>query len=284
MPSLKYDFEAYWMLVRQLQPRAVIFSDEGPDVRWIGNEHGFAGETCWSKMDRNKVSVGHADTKYLNHGEPHGPNWVPGECDVSIRDSWFWHKDQQPKSVEQLLDIYFKSVGRNGVLLLNVPPDDRGLLADSDVERLRQFRRALDSIFKNDLAANKLATASNVRGGSSDFRAGRALDGILDTYWATDDSLVSGWIEVDLGKSEKFNLARLQEPIAMGQRVEAYHLEIGDGQTWNTVARGTTIGYKKLDRFAAVTARRVRLVIDKSQACPLIAEFGLYFNPLARPD
>lgn len=276
-----YDFPAYWALIRQLQPQAVIFSNAGPDIRWIGNESGFAGETCWSMMDRSKVAVGKADTQYLNTGDVNGPDWVPGECDVSIRDGWFWHKNQQPKSVEQLLDIYFKSIGRNGVLLLNVPPDNRGLLADADIKRLREFVTALREIFQTNLAAGKIAYASNVRGNSTDFSAQQVLDGNPKTYWAADDSVTKASLEVELDKSEKFNVVSIQELIALGQRVQAFNLQIEESGGWKTVAQGTTIGYKRLIHIPETTARRLRLVIDQSRACPLIAEFGLYSDPHA---
>ena len=126
--DMEYDFESYRSLVRKLQPSAVMFSDEGPDVRWIGNERGIAGETCWSTIDRSKVKIGKSDTNYLNAGDPDGHDWVPGECDVSIRPGWFYHasEDSKVKTLQQLIDIYYNSVGRNCVLLLNIPPDRRG--------------------------------------------------------------------------------------------------------------------------------------------------------------
>ncbi len=275
--DMNYYFQTYWALVRQLQPGAVIFSDEGPDVRWIGNERGSAGESCWSMLDRSRVSVGRADTDYLNTGDPDGSQWVPGETDVSIRKGWFWHPDQEPKSVEELLDIYFHSVGRNSVLLLNVPPDNRGRLPETDVRRLREFRSALDSIFQKDLAAGATGRAGNVRGGSPDFGVENTLDGRLETYWATDDAARSAWVEYDLGKPRLFNVCRLQEPIQLGQRVKKYRLEVETPSGWRTVSEGTTIGYKKLDRFETVKAQHVRLRILQSRGCPLLAEFGLYF-------
>jgi alpha-L-fucosidase len=175
-----------------------------------------------------------------------------------------------------LIDLYFKSVGRNSLLLLNVPPNDEGLVSESDVKRLAEFRAKLDEIFKTDLAAGKKATASNTRENDKTFAAVRALDGNPDTYWATDDDQTSGWIEVDLGSPTTFNIACLQEAIALGQRVESYAVEYWDGSAWKTISKGTTIGHKKLDRFEPVTAQRVRLVVDKSLACPTISTFGLY--------
>jgi len=277
--DMEYDFDAYWSLVRQLQPGAVIFSDEGPDVRWIGNERGFAGVTNWSTIDRSRVHVGNADTGYLNAGDSLGPDWVPGECDVSIRPGWFWHADQEPKSLEDLLDIYFKSVGRNCVLLLNVPPTRDGLLDAADVERLYELRAALDAIFSADLAAGARASASNVRGGSRDFEAARALDNDLDSYWATDDSVLSAVLELELGTPATFNVVRIQEPVQLGQRIAAYRFQVERVGDWITVSAGTTVGHKKLDRIEGVTARRVRLVIDEARAHPLLAELGLHYDP-----
>jgi alpha-L-fucosidase len=276
-PDMTYDFAAYWALVRQLQPGAVLFSDAGPDVRWIGNERGIAGETNWSLMDRGRVTIGQSGIgDYLNRGDSVGPHWVPGECDVSIRRGWFWHPDQQPRSLAELLDIYFGSVGRNCVLLLNVPPDRRGRFDDADVARLRELRAALDSIFATDYATGRPAMASNVRGGATTYAASRAVDGDLDTWWATDDTVTAATLEVDLGAQREFTVVRIQEGITLGQRVAAYRVEAWAGGAWTVIARGTTIGHKRLHRFPAVRASRVRLVIERARACPVIAEFGVH--------
>jgi len=277
-----YDFDAFWALVRQLQPQAVMFSDAGPDVRWIGNEHGFAGETNWSMMDKSGVVIGDADTGYLNSGDINGPDWVPGECDVSIRKGWFWHRDQQPKTLDELLNIYFKSVGRNGLLLLNVPPNNRGLFEDEDVKRLYEFRKALDDIFKVNLAVNKKAVADHVRGGADKFAASNVLDGDNGTYWATDDTRLTGTLEIDLGEPETFNIVEIREPVSFGQRIKAYDVEIWDGSGWKQVFSGTTIGNRKLDRINRVTAQRLRVIIKDARACPLVSEVGLYLNPFAK--
>jgi alpha-L-fucosidase len=277
--DMEYDFSAYWALVRQLQPGAVIFSDEGPDVRWIGNERGFAGVTNWSMLDRTRVKVGAADTEYLNSGDPQGSHWVPAECDVSIRDGWFWHAEQLPKSLDALLEIYYNSVGRNCVLLLNVPPNSDGLLDTADVRRLYEFRRSLDATFAGDAADGALATASNTRGHSTEYGPGRALDGSLDSYWATDDSVRSATFQIDFTRPVTFNVVRLQEPMQLGQRVSAYRIQVERESGWLTVATGTTIGHKKLDRVERTTARRLRLVIDSDRGSPLIAELGIHLDP-----
>lgn len=279
--DMDYDFDAFWAMVRQHQPDAVLFSDAGPDVRWIGNEHGFAGETNWSTYDRSKVGVGmHGIQDYLNTGEAGAPDWVPGECDTSIRPGWFWHAEEEPKSLEQLLEIYYKSVGRNCVLLLNVPPNDQGRLDERDVARLRAFRAALDAIFGTDLAQGAHATAGSVRGGSDAFAAARVLDGDLDTYWAPETGAEAPALTLDLDAPQTFNVVRLQEPITMGQRVAAYRVEAWRDERWETISHGTTIGHKKLDRLAEpVTTGRVRIVVEEALAVPLLAEIGLHLDP-----
>jgi alpha-L-fucosidase len=279
--EMEYDFDAFWATVRQRQPDAVLFSDAGPDIRWIGNERGYAGETNWSTMDRSKVGIGwHGIGDYLNTGEAGTTDWIPGECNTSIRPGWFWHPNEQPKPLDQLMDIYFGSVGRNCTLLLNIPPNRDGLFSETDVTRLYEFKAARDAIFSVDLARGKNSTASTVRGRDDAFGAHRVLDHDPQTYWATDNGVTTGELEIDLGAPTAFNVIRIEEPIALGQRVAAYRVEAEIDGSWQVVSQGTTIGYRKLDRTSAVlTAQRVRLVIEKALANPLISEFGLHLDP-----
>jgi len=258
----EYDFPGYYDVIRKLQPSALI-AICGPDIRWVGNEDGFARETEWSVQD--------ADPVY--HKGIEGKVWWPAECDVSIRPGWFWHRaeDDKVKSLDHLMDIYFKSVGRNSVLLLNVPPNDRGLISEPDIQRLQEFRRGLDKTFADDLAKGKKAHADSTYPAS---RASYAVDGKPDTHWSP--GLTSGWLEVDLGKPVAFDVSMVQEQISEGQRVEEYRIEAQTDQGWVEVAKGTTIGHKKLDRFSPVTATRVRLTIIRSQAKPLIRRLGLF--------
>jgi len=281
----EYDWPSYHAIIRRLQPQAVMFSDAGPDVRWIGNERGIAGDPCWAPVDPSHVPFPGKSGKdvitSLQHGDRNGTVWRPGESDVSIRPGWFWHANQDTKvrSVDNLVDLYFKSVGRNSLLLLNVPPNTKGLLADTDVVRLKEFRAALNSIFKTNLAAGRKAQASNVRARQAIYGAELALDANPDSYWATDDGQTGAWLQVDLGRPTVFNVLMIQEAIALGQRVEAWHLEMWRNGRWEPVAQGTTIGHKRLERFEPVTAQRVRLVIEQAKACPVIASFGLYHAP-----
>ncbi len=274
-----YDFPVFWSLVRQLQPQAVMFSDAGPDVRWIGNEHGHAGPTNWSMMDKSKVKIGGSDVKYLNAGDVAGSDWVAGECDVSIRKGWFYHADQAPKTVEELLDIYFKSVGRNSVLLLNVPPNRMGLFDNRDIKALQAFRERLNAIFTSNLAKGGTATATRSRGNESSFAAQNVLDDNNETYWATEDSITTAELQINLPASRAFNVIALREPVAYGQRISSYRVESWQNGAWTVISQGTTIGNKKLDRINRITAMKLRVVIEKSRACPLLSEVALYNDP-----
>ncbi len=202
---------------------------------------------------------------------------------MSIRPGWFYHasQDDKVKSVEHLLDIYFKSVGRNSVLLLNVPPDREGRFSKYDVERLAEFRAALDEIFKTDVCAGLAAVGSNVRGNDSRFAAANVTDGNLDTYWATDDNVTSGSVEIELGAARPVNVINVQEYLPLGERVRRYHVEARTEGQWQTVAQGTIVGQRNLVRIPAVTADALRLVIDEAAACPAICCFGAYYSELA---
>lgn len=261
----KYDWRSYYEVVRKLQPNALI-AICGPDIRWVGNEEGVAPETNWSVQDA---------TPFHTCLGIKGKVWYPAECDVSIRPGWFWHahEDEKVKSLKHLIDIYFKSVGRNSVLLLNVPPSNKGLISEPDIQRLREWRKVLDKTFAINFTLNKPTTASSIR---SDTKPSNAVDGKKKTYWAPSESAKEAWLEIDLQRPTTFNVAMVQEHIAEGQRAERYRIEAFDGQDWKIIARGTTIGYKKLDRFEAITATKARLVISSSLATPLIQAFGLY--------
>jgi len=279
-------------MVKSLQPHTLIFSDAGPDIRWIGNERGFAGETNWSTIDTDQVVIGEADTGYLNTGDPQGGQWVVPLCDTSIRPGWFYHADQdgQVKSPRELVDLWYRSVGRNCVLLLNVPPDRRGRFHENDVAALREFRRILDETFSVNLAspgatggdggsganADAPITADNVRLGHRKFGAGNVLDSDPSTYWATDDGQRAAVLELRLPAGTTFDRVLLQEPIRLGQRIAAFRLEIPDGDGWREIARGTTVGYKRVLRIPAVTTGQVRIAIEEALGPPALSEVGLF--------
>lgn len=259
----EYDFPSYYALIRQLQPGALI-AISGPDIRWVGNESGVARE--------DESSVVQRDGQWV---------WHPAECDVSIRPGWFYHKseDTKVKSLATLADIYFKSVGRNSVLLLNIPPDRRGRISEPDAIRLREFGAFVQQLQARDFVPQATITASD-RSDSS-HHENNLKDRNLATSWTPSKTQPSNIVDVDLGKDCTFNVARIQEDIALGERVQAYHVDVREGDVWRTVTSGRVIGHQQLRRFPLTTARHVRLVIDKSTATPAISEFGLHFNPLA---
>jgi alpha-L-fucosidase len=276
-----YDWENTWKIVRELQPDACMFSDGGPDCRWVGNESGFAGETCWATINKKEMLPGVADARILNRGQREGADWLPAEVDVSIRPGWFYHaaEDSKVKSVEHLLKIYYESVGRGANLILNVPPDRRGRIHENDAKALREWRQVLEATFATDLARGAKATASSTRGSDPQFAPGNAVDGDRQTYWATDDAVTEAELVLDLGKDVTFNVVRIRECLPLGQRVDSVAVSAWDGQAWKEIAKATSIGAQRLLRVPSTTASKVRLRVTRAAACPAISEFGLFLAP-----
>ncbi len=273
-----YQWPATRQLVRDLQPLACMFSDGGPDLRWVGNERGQAGATCWATLNAADFAPGSADSRRLNRGDRPGTDWVPAECDVSIRPGWFYHaaEDTRVKTPRELLDLYYKSVGRGAGLLLNLPPDRRGLIHDNDARSLREFRRLVDATFAHDLARAAKVTASNFRGNAARFAPANVTDNQRDTYWSTDDAATAPEIVLDLGKPVTFNVVRIREYLPLGQRIEAFALDQWQGAQWVEFATGTSIGNCRLVRGEPVTTDKVRLRITQAPVCPAISEIGLF--------
>lgn len=274
-----YDWTMFNSEILKYSPNTVIFSDIGPDCRWVGNERGVAGRTNWSTLNISGFTPGAGappkDT--LNSGNMNGEVWVPIETDVSIRKGWFYHSDEHPRSLKELLDIYYTSVGRNSVLLLNVPPDTRGLIASEDSLRLIEFKAALDDIFKDNLAKNAKISASSTFG--CKYKAKNLLKEDYDKYWAAKEKDNTAEITLKLNGEKKFNRILLGEYIPLGQRVAAFHIDIlCNDNTWKTVATETTIGYKRIIKIGTVKTRGVRVVIDKTLASPILNTVGLYYD------
>ncbi len=246
----QYDWPRIVALVRQHQPTAVIFSDAGPDVRWCGNERGSAGDPNWSTMDPAAVpfpgASGDGIIEALQHGDPQGSVWRPPEVDTSIRPGWFHHpaEDTKVRSAEDVVALYFDSVGRNAKLLLNVPPTRDGVLHPSDVECLRQFRRRLDAL--------------------TDTGIGRGAHG----RWRVTGARTAE-ATLDLAHPATVSMVRLAERIELGQVASRYTLYGADDAGWRVLSHGTTIGYAKIDRVPPTRVRRLRLVIEDSVGAPL---------------
>lgn len=278
--STYYDWPKTLDLVRSLEPQILFFSDAGPGVRWIGNERGVAGETNWNTITPDTLFAGKAGIeKLLNEGSENGTHWIPGEVDVSIRKGWFYHaeEDSLVKTPEQLFDIYLTSVGRGSTLLLNVPPDRRGLVHENDVASLKGFRELLDREFKNNLALNKPVYAEKVRGAAERFEGKNMTDGVKDTYWATDDSVTTASFEIDLQGTHTVKYLVLQEYIPLGQRVKSFLVSVEQNGIYEPVQDFTTIGYKRIIRFSnPIACERVKVTILDSKACPVISNVEVY--------
>ena len=278
--STYYDWPNTRQLVRDLMPMAVMFSDAGPDFRWVGNENGVAGDPCWATLNAAGRYPGGSSTG-LNSGERPGTDWIPAECDVSIRPGWFYHakEDARVKTPDQLVDLYYKSVGRGACLNLNIPPDRRGQINENDVRSLREFRRILDATFARNLAQGARLTASNVRGGAKQFAPQNLLDGKRNSYWATDDGVTTPDLVIEFPRPVTFNVVSLREYLKLGQRIEAFALDQWKDGQWVEFAKGTSIGNYRLVRGARVTTQKVRLRITQAPVCPALSEFGLFAEP-----
>jgi len=278
-----YDWPNTWKIVRELQPLASMFSDAGPDFRWVGNERGFAGDPCWATLDLTRPDRHPGGTSEgLTSGERNGNAWIPAECDVSIRPGWFYHasEDARVKTPAQLLDIYYKSVGRGACLNLNLPPDRRGRIHDNDIAALREFRRVLDSTFGKNLAHLARASANQVRGGESQYAPSNLVDGRRESYWSTDDGITTAEVTLHLERPATFNVIELREFLPLGQRIDAFVVDHQSDGKWVESAQGTSIGNRRLLRLKdPVSTDRVRLRITQAAATPAVSEFGLYLEP-----
>lgn len=279
----EYDWNLFHKTVYENQPQAIIFSDVGPGCRWVGNEQGFAGTTNWATLNTDGYFPGRLapGQDVLNKGDEGGKYWVPAECDVSIRPGWFYSAstDTRVKSVQQLLNIYYASVGRNSNMLLNVPVDRRGLIHANDSLRLMEFKKILDESFHTNLARGKQVAASGTRAGTKQFSAFQLTDNNYETYWSTDDNTTTASLTLDLGKLTSINRVLLQEYIPLGQRVKSFSVEYWDGKKYKPLDKQSTIGYKRILRFPAIQTSKLRINILEALACPAISELQVFNAP-----
>lgn len=274
-----YDWPKTLELVRNMEPRIIFFSDAGPDIRWVGNERGVAGSTNWNNITGDTLYAGKAGIEnLLNTGNENGRNWIPAEVDVSIRPGWFYHaeEDIKVKSPEKLFEIYLTSVGRGSNLLLNIPPDRRGLIHEKDVESLQGWKKLLDEAFRVNLAKAGKVHTNITRSKNKAFKASNLTDGNDNTYWSVPDEVKAGEVVISLPEVQKLKYVTLQEYIKLGQRVKSFSIEVKQGNTWKEVARETTIGYKRIVKIEPVETDAVRVRILDSKACPVLSEIALY--------
>lgn len=289
-----YDWPTTFKLVKKLQPNAVIFSDIGPGVRWIGNERGVANYPCWATStpqgkNGNPASVGAMKYRLNTTGTVNGKFWIPGECDVSIRPHWFYRKNEDGKvrTPKNLLNLYFASVGRGASFLLNLAPDRRGQLHANDIYSLETYGKLIEQMFSKNYADGAKATATIVRenGKNKAYSAANVLDGDRHTYWATPDKTKSASLTLELAQASTFDVIRLREPIKLGQRIRKFTIEVRSNGNWITwQPNGSSIGAHTLLRGKPVTADAVRVNITHADACPLLSEISLWKQPGTTPD
>lgn len=265
---------------------ALLFGAAGrTTVRWIGNEHGHAHTTTWSPTRVRRDSEGRiidivtprTDNLYTQ-GNEDGEKWTVPEADARITSGWFWGPGKKtPKSMKQLSDMYYRSVGHNSVLLLNVPPNTEGKVDDEILERVREFGEAIRNTFSVNHAKNATISASSVRGNDTRFSPNNLIDANDDTYWTTNDDVNTGTLYFDFGEEKHFDVVSIEEAIKLGQRVTRYRVEYSrDNVRWEVFEEGTTIGAKRLAKNNAVRARYAKVTVSTTNTPPVISEVGFY--------
>ena len=275
--KVTYTFDEWFKYIKEAEGDIAIFSAEPTSIRWIGNERGIAGDPVWHKVKKANITE-NVKNEYLNHGDPDGDMYSVGEADVSIRSGWFYHDNQQPKSLKELMDIYFKSVGRGTPLLLNIPPNKEGKFADADVARLKEFKATLDQMYATDFAKGATVTASSTRQNHL-YKESHLTDGKDDTSWALSNDATTGSFTVDLGQKRRFDVVELKEDIAKGQRISGFKIEVEINGRWVPYGEGSTVGYRRLIQGQPVEAQKIRVTITDSQATPILTNFSVYKTP-----
>ena len=272
--KVNYEFETWFETIRDLQGDCLIFSTEVTSIRWIGNERGYAGDPLWQKVKSDQLGT-EAALDYLQHGDPSGTLFSIGEADVSLRSGWFYHEDQDPKSLEELVEIYFHSVGRGTPLLLNIPPNQDGLFDEKDIRRLYEFAAYRDTLYREDLALGAKVSGPAL---SPDFACHHLTDGLEASSWASDAELPIQ-LELDLGSPKTFDVIELREDLKLGQRIAAFHVQVKLDGAWQEFGSGYTVGYKRLLRGSVVESQKIRVTITEAQALPLLTKISLYKTP-----
>lgn len=284
-----YGYDSIFSIVRKHQPNVTIFSDVGPGSRWVGNESGIGGETNWNTINTHGKFPGDPSPEYhkkLAVGEHGGSAWIPAEVNTTLLwpKAWYYHTGRQPRSLANLMDLYYTSIGRGSPLNLGLAIAPTGQIRDIDARALLKFREQVKREFEVNLAANAKITASDTRGKDSAYSTKNIRDGNTRTYWATDDNVQQATIAIDFGKETRFNRLMLQEHIALGQRIDAFSIEIEKKGKYQLVAEGTTIGYKRILRFEEVSASKARIILKTKASCLTLSNLGIYKAPIVVAD
>lgn len=277
-----YNWPEVFKYVKKLKPNALIFSDGGPDIRWVGNEDGLASETNWCTLNRDEFYPGGPNYHRLGKGSEKGTHWVPAEVDVSLRPGWYYHprEDHRVKSLNHLMDIYYSSIGRNANLLLNIPVDRRGLISQPDSIRLMEFADALKHEMTDNLARKANLSQTTLQGIAKPYSISILTDNDPATYWMPEtDTATTGSFIIDFKKTVIFNRFVIQEPIGLGQRIKEFNIDYWSNNAWQPLTSGTTIGYKRILRFPTSKTTKIRFSVKNALAKPLVSEIGTYLAP-----
>ncbi|MEC3907879.1 alpha-L-fucosidase [Tamlana sp. 2201CG12-4] len=284
-----YDWDGTFKMIRALQPTAAIFSDIGLDVRWIGTEEGFSGDPCWHRYTPKGREEGqppaNGQTRYWEaiNGHREGKFWMPAETNTSIRPGWFYHEseDSRVKSPETLVKLYYESLGHGTTLILNLPPDRRGLIHENDMASLTKFKEIIDATFAKDLSKEAIFKASNTRGNSKVYGVSNLRDDNQQTYWASDDKELTPEIVVEFPVQTEFNVVNIREFIPLGQRIWGWALDKWTGNEWEEFAKAESIGHRRLWKGSLQTTNKIRLRITKAVACPVITQLSVHLQPIS---
>ncbi|GGW48347.1 hypothetical protein GCM10007383_35570 [Arenibacter certesii] len=290
-----YGYDSIFSIVKKHQPNAVIFSDVGPGVRWVGNESGIASETNWNTINANGRYPGDPDPEFgkkLGTGDKNGPQWIPAEANTTLSwpKAWYYHTGKRPRSLNNLVELYYTSIGRGSPLDLGLAIAPSGQIREEDKNALLNFKKRMDLEFAVNLVENARITASDYREGHKEYSPVNAIDNDLKSFWATNDSVNTASLTIDFGKLTTFNRLLLQEAISLGQRVHEFKVEIDDKGSYKEIAKGTTIGYKRILRLDNIKTNRLRITFETDAPCLTLSNLAIYDapalvdDPIARMD
>ncbi|MGR3810318.1 alpha-L-fucosidase [Jiulongibacter sp. NS-SX5] len=273
-----YDWKNTYALVRKLQPNAVIFSDVGPDVRWVGTEQGFSGDPCWHRYTPESLEEGTEPApgliKYWEslNGTREGQYWLPAETNTSIRPGWFYHEaeNDKVKSPEKLVDTYYASIGHGTSFILNLTPDKRGLIPDTDIAALEGFKQIIDQTFDTNLAEGAVATSPS----------GESIDEVLDddfeSFYMAEEGGNETEVIIEFTEAKTFNVVNIREYIPLGQRIWGWALDRFEDGEWVEFAKAESIGNRRLWKGPLQTTEKIRFRVTKAGAKPLISQISVH--------
>ncbi|MDO3694679.1 alpha-L-fucosidase [Wenyingzhuangia sp. chi5] len=276
-----YNWEETYKMIYDLSPNTLTWGVGPSEARWIGNEEGRAGKTNWAPLRQKDELAGKVHYTEFMQGHIDGEKWVPGEADVSTRPGWFYHEveDDKVRPIEEMVDIYYESIGRNANLLLNIPIDKRGLVNEHDEARLKELAAIIKADFKTELLVNSKVSATDVRGNDDTYAAENVINNQKDNYWATNDSIKSASITFEFNQPTDINRLLLQEYVKLGQRVKTFNVQANINGVWKTIANETTIGYKRILRFPRIKANAIKVNITDAKGCLVISAIKAYNAP-----